>query len=328
MSTRTLKHLLAPFTPALADPATTEIVVNRCGELGVEKGGGWSWSHDNRLTFDYLDAFGILAAFDANQDLSPSQPLCAASLPGGERLQVCRPSATAQGVVSLTIRKPGGKIGNIDDANFGALFSKTNTGKTRRSMSDDMLIEIYRRKSWVEFFRMAVRSRKTILVGGATHSGKTTALKKMMMEIPAHERIVTIEDTSEFAGAGPSNQVNLFYGDKQANLTAEDLVKASLRCRPDRIIMQEIRGAESFAFIRALAAGHPGGMTSIHAEEGHEFDALELMVKQSEAGRALPPDDLTRYLKQYIDITAYFAKDDDGYHATNVWFRAAEEAGI
>ncbi len=328
MSNRTLRHLITPFDEVLADPHTTEVVVNEPGVFGCERNGTWTWHRDERLTFDRLDALGILAAFDSNQDLSPNQPLCATSLPGGERLQVCRPSATAHGIISLTIRKPGEQIGSIDDTNFSALFSKTNTGKSRRSMADDVLIELFRKQSWVEFFRLAVRKRKSMLLGGATHSGKTTNLKKLMKEIPPHERIITIEDTSELSGAGPRNQVNLFYGDTQANLTADNVLKASLRMRPDRIIMQEIRGEESFAYISALANGHPGGITTIHAEEGHELDALELKVKQSIAGRALPPEDLTRYLKQYIDITAYFAKDDEGYHATNVWFRAAEDAVI
>ena len=327
MSTRSLKHLIAPFDAALADSKTTEIVVNQPGMFGCERGGVWSWHHDDRLTFDRLDALGILAAFDGNQNLSPSQPICGTILPGGERLQVCRPSATAQGIISLTIRRPGDEIGSIDDANFAALFSKTNTGRTRRSMSDDALVELFRKESWIEFFRLAVRKRKSMLLGGATHSGKTTVLKKLMREIPPQERIITLEDTSELTGAGPKNQVNLFYGDMQAKLTADDVLKASLRMRPDRIIMQEIRGEESFTFVSALANGHPGGITTIHADEGHEMDALELKVKLSDAGRSLPKEDLTRYLKQYIDITAYFAKDDEGYHATNVWFRAAEEAG-
>jgi type IV secretion system protein VirB11 len=92
--------------------------------------------------------------------------------------------------------------------------------------------------------------------------------------------------------------------------------------RPDRIVVQEIRGPEAFGFIRALAAGHPGGCTSYHADEGLEWDALELMVKQHEAGRALP--DVRKYLQQYIDVVVWLARGETGFKAPRVWFKQAE----
>ena len=324
MSDRGLRALLAPFAPFLADPETTEVVVNRPGEIGVERAGSWSWREEPSLTFDRLDAIGVLAAFHSSQDLSPSQPLCAATLPGGERLQVCRPPATPAGMISLTIRKPGERVGRIGDEGFGSMFAGANAGPSRRSLADKKLIELHRARDWPEFFRLAMRERKTIGVCGKTGSGKTTLLKKLLAEIPDTERIVTIEDTAEFGTAGPANRVNLFYGDGRANLTAEDVLKASLRCRPDRIIMQEVRGAEAFGFFRALASGHSGA-TSWHAEEGHEWDALELMVKQSAAGAAIADEAIRRYLRQYIDCLVYVARDATRFHAPRVWLKAAGE---
>lgn len=326
MTLHTLRHLLAPFSDALSDAQTTEVVVNGPGRVGREAEGKWTFWNEPYLTIERLDAIGILAADSSNQNLSPSNPLVAATLPGGERIQICRPPATLSEVISLTIRKPSAKPSLITDDDFGGLFNTTNSGVTRRTRSDDALITMYRDKRWTEFFRACVKHRKTIGVTGATSSGKTHFLRRILMEIPNDSRIITIEDTAEFRDAGPENRVNLFFGDGRANLTAEDCLKASLRMRPDRIILQEVRSGEAFAYVRALAAGHPGGATSWHAEEGREFDALALMVKQSEAGRAIRDEDLQRYLRSYIDVVVWLARDDTSFTAPRVWFRAAEEA--
>ena len=323
MSNTALHHLIRPFLPFLADPRTTEVVVNRPGEFGVEAG-TWSWHKDDSLTFERLDAIGVLAAFNSSQEFGPHSPLCATVLPGGERLQVCRPPATLPDVISLTIRKPSERVMRIDDPDFDALFDATNTGPTRRTRADEHLVALYRAKDWKAFFKLAIRQKKTLGVAGSTGSGKTTLLRRCLMEIPEIERIVTIEDTAEFGAAGPPNRVNLFYGDGRANLAAEQVLKASLRMRPDRIIMQEVRGPEAFSFIRGLANGHSGA-TSWHADEGDELDVLEMMVKQHPAGVAIPDDALRRYLRRYIDIIVWAAKDDTGFKAPRVWFKAAEE---
>ena len=124
MSSRTLRHLLAPFRPFLTDPATTEVVVNRPGEIGVEAGGTWSWHQEPGLTFDWLDSLGILAAFNTGQDIAPTHPLCGAALPDGERIQVCRPPATMPGSISITIRRPPSFRPTLQRLAEGGLFEK------------------------------------------------------------------------------------------------------------------------------------------------------------------------------------------------------------
>ena len=318
----TLMHLITPFAPFLADPNTTEVVVNIAGEFGVECNGKWSWHTNETLTYDRLDAIGILAAYDTAQELSPDQPLCATTLPGGERLQVCRPPATLPGVISLTIRKPSERVMRIDDEDFPALFSETNTGRSRRSRADEELAALHAAKDWRGFFRLAIREKKTIGVCGSVGSGKTTLLKRLLREIPEEARVVTIEDTAEFGAAGPRNRVNLFYGDGRAGLTAEQVLKASLRMRPDRLLFQEIRGPEAFGFLRGLATGHSGA-TSWHAEEGHEWDALALMLRQHEAGRAIPDADMRRHMEQFIDIIAYCVRTEAEFGVSRVWLKGA-----
>jgi type IV secretion system protein VirB11 len=318
-----LDHLIQPFMPFLADPATTEVVVNRPGEFGVETNGQWSWHSESGLTADRLDAIGVLAAYRASREFSPSHPEVATTLPGGERLQACRAPATFPGIISLTIRKPTWQKVGLDDDEVSSLIDGTNTAPAGRAKADVELLKLYHAQDWRAFYRLAMHAKKTIGVCGKVATGKTTFLRRLLAEIPETDRVVTVEDTAEFGDAGPGNRVNLFYGDGRANLSAEQIIKASLRMRMDWLIMQEVRGPEAFGFIRALASGHSGA-TSWHAEEGEELDALELMIRQHEAGRAIP--DVRRYLKTYIDVIVYCAKDETGYHTPRVWFKAAEDA--
>ena len=322
---KTLHHLLKPFEPFQHTPTVTEIVVNRCGQFGVEDSGKWSFYDEPFLTYDRLEAIAILAAYATSQDFGPDTPLCAASLPGGERMQACCHPATTPGTISLTIRKPSEKLMSLDDVDFPALFTETNTGHTRRSRSNAELARLHRDQDWRGFFKLAMRERKTIGVCGSVGSGKTTFLKRLLREVPDTDRIVTIEDTAEIGDVGPSNRVNLFYGDGRAKLTAEDVLKASLRMRPDRLIFQEIRAGEAFAFLRGLATGHSGA-TSWHAEEGREWDALALMVRQHQAGRAIPDGDMQRYLEQFIDIIVWVSRDDTGFKAPRVWLKGQDNA--
>ena len=324
---QTLRHMLAPFTPFLADPVVREVVVNRPGEIGVETDRGWTWQAAPELTFDRLDALTILAGFQTSREVDASHPLCNSTLPDGQRIQICRPAATLPGVIALAIRRPAATTRRVDDDDFEQLFASTNRGPSRRSRSDDRLFDLYDKRDWRAFFKEARRARKTFGICGVTGSGKTDLLKRLLHLTPESTRVVSIESDAEFGEAGTANRVSLFYGEDRANLASEDALKASLRLRPDEIWMQEVRGAEAFAYIRALAAGHPGGGTTWHAEEGEEFAALELMVKQSPAGVAIPDDKVRKLLRSYIDVIVWCARGDDGFSAPRVWFRSAEDRG-
>ena len=322
----TLRRLLRPFDVDLADPATREVVVNRPGEIGVERSGGWCWHPAPELDFDRLDEIAILAGFQTSRDVDDAHPLCNSTLPDGQRIQICRPPATRPGLISLAIRRPAQTARRVDDADFEGLFATANTGPSQRSRADAELVALHRAKNWRAFFKLARRARKTFGICGATGSGKTDLLKRLLQLTPDSVRVVSIESDAEFGELGTRNRVSLFYGDDRANIASEDALKACLRLRPDEIWMQEVRGAEAFAYIRALAAGHPGGGTSWHAEEGQEFDALELMIKQHPAGVAIPDDKVRRLLRQYIDIIIWCARGEDGFSAPRVWFKATEDA--
>lgn len=326
---RPLRAALVPLAHALADETTREIVVNRPGEYGVERAGSWSWHDEPALTFDRLETIGILAASMSAQDVDDKHPLCAATLPDGQRIQICRPSATRPGVVALAIRKPSRCARSVEDSDFAPLFGLANEAKPCRSNTDEYLIALKRAGDWRGFFKAAASARKTIGVTGATGSGKTDLARRIVREFPPCDRLVTIEDAAEFGAMQQRNTVGLFYsasGGGMGGVAAEDCLKAALRMRPDRILMQEVRGAEAFAFLRGLAAGHPGSITTWHAEEGQSLDALEIMVKMHDAGKAIPDDRLKAYLRAYIDIIVWCARGEDGFSVPHVWLKAEHPA--
>jgi type IV secretion system protein VirB11 len=321
----TLRKLLGEMTEPLADPLVTEVLVNQPHEFWVEREGIWSRHPAPSLNFETLDAIGILCASMAGQELDAAHPFHSGNLPDGQRIQICRPPATDQGIVTLTIRKPAVVSRTLDDPDMDALFANTNRGVTKRAQSDAELLKLFQAREWRDFLRLAVRSRKTIGTCGPTGSGKTDLLRRLIYDVPKHERIVTIEDAAEYGKLHQPNRVALYYEAGSPVRSAENCVMASLRMRPDRIWLQEVRGGEAYAFLRALAAGHPGGATSWHAEEGEAFDALELMVKQHPAGATLPDSKVRSLLRTYMDIIIWCQKDGNVFTAPQVWFKAVEE---
>jgi type IV secretion system protein VirB11 len=327
----TLRHLLAPIQDALDDPATTEIVVQRPGEIGIERDGAWAWRHVAEFDFARLDAIGLLAGSLLAKPFDPAHPICLTSLPDGQRCTLVRPPATAPGTISLTIRVPPQRVHRLRDPDFGELMQRAaRPDQPGRSPgldpgdADKELLALYRAKDWPAFFALAVRAKKTIAATGSTGSGKTSLIRRLMQEIPNRERLVTIEDTDEFGKLPLRNRVSLFYG--SANVSAETAVETALRMRPDRVAMQELRGAEAFAYLRLLAAGHPGGLTTWHAEEADPFAPLALMAKTSEAGRNIPDDRLAGLLRSLVDIIVFCRRDPSGFSVPSVYYRGAEAA--
>ncbi|MGH7116043.1 MAG: ATPase, T2SS/T4P/T4SS family, partial [Stellaceae bacterium] len=251
-------------------------------------------------------------------------PICMTTLPDGQRCTLLRPPVTAPGTISLTIRIPSQAVHRVHDPDFGDLMRQAADPPHGHGDADAELLGLYRAQDWPAFFARGVKAKKTIAATGSTGSGKTSLLRRLMQEIPCDERLVTIEDTDEFGALPLRNRVSLFYG--SANVSAENAVEASLRMRPDRVAMQELRGAEAFAYLRLLAAGHPGGLTTWHAEEGDPFTPLLLMAKTSAAGRNIPDDKLLAILRGLIDIVAFCRRDAHGFAVPSVYYRAAEAA--
>jgi type IV secretion system protein VirB11 len=150
-------------------------------------------------------------------------------------------------------------------------------------------------------------------VSGGTSTGKSTFLNALLKEVPEEERIVTIEDTRELRPITP-NTVALIAskGDQgRAKVTPQELLEASLRMRPDRVMLGELRGEEAFSFLQAINTGHPGSLTTVHANSARDaYDRLALMVLQS--GVTLRKQEIIDYLKEVIPVVVQLERLPDG----------------
>ena len=179
-------------------------------------------------------------------------------------------------------------------------------------------------REYTTFMRLAVRSRKNILVSGPTGSGKTTWTKALIREIAGEERLITIEDAQELVLDRHPNHVRLFYskdGQGLSRVTPKQLLESCLRMKPDRILLAELRGEEAFDYLRNVNSGHPGSITSIHAASAElAFEQLVLLVKQSEAGRELARADIKHLLYMLIDVVVQFGVEQRRRCITEVYY--------
>lgn len=323
---RTLRMLLEPLAAWLSDPATTEVCVNRPGEVFVERRGAWERHEVPVLDFARLDAIATLAAAMTAQDVGPSRPLCATVLPDGQRVQVVRPPAVAPGTLSLTVRKPSAYAPSLDSLREGGTFQGTGAADGALPEADAGLLALLTARDWSGFLAAAVKARKNVVLCGATGSGKTTVAKALIRAIPETERVVTIEDTPELE-VPHANRVHLFYSKGAqglAQVAAGDLLEASLRMRPDRVLLQELRDGSAFTWLRGAASGHPGSITTLHADGARgAFDAMALMVKEHPAGRHLADADVRTLLRQLVDVVAHCDRSTGRFRITEVWFDPA-----
>ena len=287
-----LDAYLGPFRPWLDRDDVTEIIVNRPGELWIEASGGGGLERIELATIDdrHIGRLAEQIARVSHQGINRQEPLLAATLPDGARVQFVAPSATRDHW-AMAIRRHRLVDLPLSDYDQGAL-----TAAPVPPAPDPVTQPI-------DFLRHAVRTRRTIMVSGGTSTGKTTFLNSLLGEVPAHERIILVEDTPELR-LRSANGVGLVAvkGDTgEARVTIEDLLQASLRLRPDRIVLGELRGREAISFLRAINTGHPGSLTSIHANSpSGALEQLALMVMQ--AGLGLSRADTIAYARLMIDV--------------------------
>jgi type IV secretion system protein VirB11 len=322
-----LRHLLKPILHWLDDPATEEIAINKPGEVFVRQKGIFA-QHDLALNYDDLEDISILAGALRRQDVGPRSPLCATELPDGERLQICLPPSVPNGTVSLTIRRPGTSVSALADVGKRYHTSRWNKWEARRDTEAKHHAEVlaYYDNGDIEgFFEACVRNRLTMLLCGATGSGKTTMGKTLISAIPPHERLITIEDTLELV-IPHGNHVRLLYSKSGIGLggvTAEALLQASLRMRPDRILLGEMRDDAAWTYLNEVVSGHPGSISTIHGGNPVQgFKKLFSLVKGSEQGAALEDKTLIEMLSAAIDVIVPFHTTGEVYEIGEVWLAA------
>lgn len=311
-----LDKALERLKPFLSDERVSEISVNRPGELFVERLGvaGMERVVDQQFSAEWIRTLSERVAGSTNQVVNDERPILSASLPTGERFQCVLPPAAPDGG-AISIRKQVIHDIGLDIYKSRGAFDDTKVGRQLRlSAAEEQLAAMMQGDVDVlQFLRTAVRSRVSIAVSGGTSTGKSTFLNALLKEVPEEERIVTIEDTRELRAITP-NTVALIAskGDQgRAKVTPQELLEASLRMRPDRVMLGELRGEEAFSFLQAINTGHPGSLTTVHANSARDaYDRLALMVLQS--GITLRKQEIIDYLKEVIPVVVQLERLPDG----------------
>ena len=295
-----LDAYLQPFRQWLERDTVTEILVNRPGEIWIEDSRQAQMQRIEAAEIDdrLVQRLAEQVARVSHQGINREHPLLGATLPDGARVQFCGPPATRRhwAMAIRRHRRLDLPLDAYDSGPIGAIPVPTLPDPAQAPIS---------------FLRAAIAAKKTILISGGTSTGKTTFLNSMLGEIPSEERVVLVEDTPELRLPG-ANGVGLVAvkGELgEARITANELLQAALRLRPDRIVLGELRGAESVSFLRAINTGHPGSFSTIHANSLRgALEQLALMVMQT--GIGLSRADTIEYATSVIDVIVQLDRVD------------------
>jgi Flp pilus assembly CpaF family ATPase len=281
---------LGPLEDLLRLPDVTEIMVVGKNRIFIEKGGGLEETGRNFPTEDDVNVAVNRMVRPIGRAVNRSEPIVDARLEDGSRVHIVVPPVAIRGT-SVTIRRFRDTPFTMDDlVKFGTLGPRS-----------------------VSFLRGCILARKNMVISGGTGSGKTTLLNVLGAQIPFDQRLVVIEDSAELQLPQP-NLVNLEA--RKANLegkgeiSIKDLVRASLRMRPDRIVVGECRGGEALDMLQAMNTGHDGSMTTGHSNSPSEM-VQRLQVMVMEAGGSMPVSAIRQQIAAAVDIIVQIQRQRD-----------------
>lgn len=320
-----LDAFLAPLAAFLDRSDVTDLYINRPGEVWIETAKGIERHEQPALDDNALWRLARQIAAASDQGINREHPLLAATLPDGSRVQICAPPAT-RGNLTVAIRRHSMPDLRLTDYVAAGAFARVGQAALAREATDVHLASLLDQGKTYEFLKTAVETNKTIVIAGGTGTGKTTFLNALLKEAPANERFVLIEDTPEIQ-LHHQNAVGLVavrgrLG--EASVTPADLLEAALRLRPDRIIMGEVRGAEAISWLRAVGTGHPGSITTVHANSPD--GAIEQLAMMSMlAGTELGRGELIDYVRAIVDVFIQLGHHDGERLITEIKFRRSGE---
>lgn len=322
-------HTQKLFGEYLKDDRINEICFNGNGNIYLQDfQGNWEEKSLN-ITYEEILAFAVTLASFKEDVIKNQKPILSATLNNGERVQVIIPPVTKKGKISVTIRKPSKVRYSFSDYQKQGVFNKiVHKVKNELSNTDKFLLELYKNNNWYEFISESVKLGKNIIVSGSTNSGKTTFMKSLIDFIPKEERIITIEDTEEISFSEHTNYVQLFYPSeaKEGDLiTSATLLKSVLRMTPNRIILAELRGGETFDYLQILNSGHGGSITSIHAGDvAKTFKRLHSLIIMNPQGQKLPFEVIEDSIYDVVDVVIHFENHHGKRVISDVYFKGAD----
>ena len=282
---------MGPLAPLLADPAVTDILVNAPNEIFVERHGRLEVADVRFRSHEHVMRVIERISARVGRRIDTSSPMADLRLPDGSRVNATLPPASPDGP-TLSIRR---------------------FGRTRLRASD-----LAKSGSWSEtmgdFLDVCVKHRRNVLISGGTGAGKSTLLGILSDSIPDTERIITVEDTLELQ-LDQRNVVRLearpANAEGEGRITQRELVANSLRMRPDRLVVGEVRGGEALDMLQAMNTGHDGSLSTIHANSPRDALArLETLVLM--AGMDLPSRAIREQIVAAVDLVVQLERGEDG----------------
>ena len=296
-----LERYLDPFRDLLRRDDVVEIAINPDGKVWIEVAGDATMRHEGQ-TVDRTTALNMAHTIvgDAKARVSEKNPLVSGKVEYAGRplrVQVAVPPAIDRGA-SITIRLFA--LGSVRDYAPTYLFGKAvslDALRAEKMKNIATLAEVNLEAA----LQTLVEARLNVLISGGTSTGKTTFARHLLTHVSEHERLITIEDAFELFPGQPNTVALLADRGSGLQRSANALLQASLRMRPDRIIVGELRGAEALTYLEAINTGHGGSVSTIHAETAElAIDRLAIMVLQ--AGTPLTFAEVRQYIRKSIDV--------------------------
>lgn len=235
-------------------------------------------------------------------------------LPDGSRGIICLPPAVIDGTFAIAFRKNIALEKDMATLDIEGIFDsceKVSGGEQQLGQDDIFLKELHFSEKWSEFLMHAVQKKRTVVVAGATGSGKTVLTRALLKAISSKERVVIMEDVHEVEATHLEEAIYMLYGAKGqgGRVQPADCLKACMRLTPERIMMTELRDDAAWDYLQALNTGHPGGLMSTHANSSRDaYNRIGLLIKATSIGRMLDIADIMRMLYSTIDIVVYMEK--------------------
>lgn len=321
------------ITDYLNRDGVTEVMINRPGEVFIETSRGVERFENNLLTYNSLFELANVLTIYNNKHITIKNPMHSVTLPDQERGHIMIPPSCEAGTIVFSFRKPSknrftfsdyvdsGRLSGFEDTSDLVRESQIEIDSSQyRYLSDSLKIpadihlagfelEMLKHKEnrdLNEFFQLAVKHKLNVCMVGGTGSGKTTFSKAIADMVPKETRIITIEDTHELDLPNHPNHVHLFY---KEHITAKDVISSCMRLKPDRIFLTELKGDEAWDYLSALNTGHPGGLTSVHANDSKSvFYRIAQLAKESATGKTMDYDYILKTVQSTIDVVCFFSQ--------------------
>ena len=277
----------------LCDDSISEIMINSFSDIYIEANGQMDRAESTfESEKELMDVIQRIVG-EAGREVNLASPIVDTRLKGGERVNVVLPPISLTGPIVTIRRFPKTRFTVDDLISFGSITPEA-----------------------MKFLKKLVRHKYNIFISGGTSSGKTTFLNILTDYIPSEERLITVEDSAELQVSLESNNI-IRMETRNANtagvgeITMRDLIRTSLRMRPDRIIVGEVRGAEALDMLNAMNTGHDGSISTGHANSSYDMlYRLETMILES--GASFPLLAIRQHIASALDIIVHLAKDGNG----------------